>query len=278
MRARRLARSSLSERASGDRLVEVAGRLCGVHAQVQTAAELQLAVRVDGVAQADVRAALWERRALVKAWTLRGTLHLHPAGGAAALARGAARGPRLGRRGAAAWPRSRRRRHPARRSAPTRSSGPGGGLGGAGRSLPPARRARRGGRGARAEPRRGSASLRIRLLPRRLCARGRRRARGSRSRARPVDRRLAEDGRTRALREVCRRFLRTYGPARPATSASGSPRPALKVAEARALFDDLAAELEEVGVDGRPSFVLAGDRSFPPRAPRCGCCPSTTST
>ena len=54
--------------------------MCGVQAQLQTAAELQLAARVDGVTQADVRAAVWERRALVKAWTLRGTLHLHPAG------------------------------------------------------------------------------------------------------------------------------------------------------------------------------------------------------
>ena len=80
VRARRLARSSLRERAGGDRLVEVASAVCGVHAQVETAAELQLAARVDGVTQADVRAALWEQRSLVKAWTLRGTLHLHPAG------------------------------------------------------------------------------------------------------------------------------------------------------------------------------------------------------
>jgi hypothetical protein len=41
--------------------------------------ELQLAARVEGITQADVRAALWEERTLAKAWTLRGTLHLHPA-------------------------------------------------------------------------------------------------------------------------------------------------------------------------------------------------------
>src|SRR6266542_7093452 len=68
----------LSVRAA-DRLVEVAHDLGGVHAQVQASAELQLAVRVDGITQGDVREALWERRQLVKAWTLRGTLHLHPA-------------------------------------------------------------------------------------------------------------------------------------------------------------------------------------------------------
>jgi hypothetical protein len=42
-------------------------------------AELQLAARVEGITREDVRAALWERRELAKSWTLRGTLHLHPA-------------------------------------------------------------------------------------------------------------------------------------------------------------------------------------------------------
>lgn len=79
VRARRLERSWLSERASGDRLVEVTGALCGVHAQVQASAELQLAARIEGIGQDDVRTPLWERRALVKTWTVRGTLHLHPA-------------------------------------------------------------------------------------------------------------------------------------------------------------------------------------------------------
>ena len=79
VRALRLARSSLSVRASRGRLVEVVSAVCGVHAQVQAAAELQLAARVEGIEQADVRAAVWEERSLVKAWTIRGTLHLHPA-------------------------------------------------------------------------------------------------------------------------------------------------------------------------------------------------------
>ena len=42
-------------------------------------AELQLAARVEGITQADVREALWARRALAKTWTTRGTLHIHPA-------------------------------------------------------------------------------------------------------------------------------------------------------------------------------------------------------
>ena len=80
VRARRLARSHLLERAPPDRLVEVVREVGGIHAQVTGSAELQLAARVEGITQADVREALWERRELVKAWTLRGTLHLHPAG------------------------------------------------------------------------------------------------------------------------------------------------------------------------------------------------------
>lgn len=79
MRARRLARSRLTQRASPDQLVDVVRNVGGVHAQVQASAELQLAARIDGLTQQDVRDALWERRELVKAWTLRGTLHLHPA-------------------------------------------------------------------------------------------------------------------------------------------------------------------------------------------------------
>jgi len=80
VRARRLDRLSLLERASADRLIGVTHDLGGVHAQVQTSAELQLGLRIDGMAQGDLQEALWERRLLVKAWTLRGTLHLHPAG------------------------------------------------------------------------------------------------------------------------------------------------------------------------------------------------------
>ncbi len=75
----RLARSHLAERAPATRLVEVVRDVCGIHAQVMGSAELQLAARVEGVTQADVREVLWERRRLVKTWTMRGTLHIHPA-------------------------------------------------------------------------------------------------------------------------------------------------------------------------------------------------------
>jgi uncharacterized protein YcaQ len=79
VRASRLARNHLVRRAPAGRLVEVVRDVCGIHAQVMGSAELQLAARVDGITQADVREALWERRELAKTWTIRGTLHIHPA-------------------------------------------------------------------------------------------------------------------------------------------------------------------------------------------------------
>ena len=43
------------------------------------AAELALSARVRGLKQEHVRDALWKDRELVKSWTIRSTLHLHPA-------------------------------------------------------------------------------------------------------------------------------------------------------------------------------------------------------
>jgi hypothetical protein len=57
-------------------MLEVVSEVCGVHAQVQSSAELQIWARVEGVKPKDVQEALWERRALVRTWAMRGTLHL----------------------------------------------------------------------------------------------------------------------------------------------------------------------------------------------------------
>jgi hypothetical protein len=263
VRARRLARSALSERAGSDRLVEVVGAICGVHAQVQTSAELQLAARVNGIVQADVRAALWEQRALAKAWTIRGTLHLHPA------------------EELALW-------HAARRAV----------AGSADRELPewrdpagvlhPALGAAEVAavRAAVWEALDGRCLLREELAEEVVSRVGpapRERLRsgfafflgelcqgppqGSRvTLVRPdqwIDawQEFADD--RAALREVCRRFLRTYGPARPTDFAEWFGTAAFRVAETRALFDELAPELEEVDVAGRRCFVLTSDLSFP---------------
>jgi DNA glycosylase AlkZ-like len=78
--ARRLERSSLLERTPRERLLDVLYATCGVHAQLMTGAELAISARVDDVTRDEVRALLWDKRSLVKGGTIRGTLHLHPAG------------------------------------------------------------------------------------------------------------------------------------------------------------------------------------------------------
>ena len=66
-------------RAPRGRLLDVVRATCGVHAQLASGAELAISARVDDVTAADVQDALRETRELVKASTVRGTLHVHPA-------------------------------------------------------------------------------------------------------------------------------------------------------------------------------------------------------
>ena len=77
--ARRMARQALTEPATGMGPAEVAGVLCGAHAQVLSAAELSIGRRIAGATRADVQRALWEDRTLVKTFGPRGTVHLLPA-------------------------------------------------------------------------------------------------------------------------------------------------------------------------------------------------------
>jgi len=74
----RLERHHLTQRAPKKDLARVVGEIGGVQAQVMSAAELQVGVRVD-CKVADVRDALWKRKTLAKTWLMRGTLHLVPA-------------------------------------------------------------------------------------------------------------------------------------------------------------------------------------------------------
>jgi len=55
---------------------DIAGVLCGAHAQVLSAAELSIGRRIAGATRTDVRRALWEDRTLVKTFGPRGTVHL----------------------------------------------------------------------------------------------------------------------------------------------------------------------------------------------------------
>jgi hypothetical protein len=77
VRALRLRRQLLDEPADA-RPADVAAALCGVHAQVMSAAELSIGLRLAGATRRDVRHALWTERSLVKAFGPRGTVHLLP--------------------------------------------------------------------------------------------------------------------------------------------------------------------------------------------------------
>lgn len=75
---RRLGRHFLVRPAPAERMQDVVGQVCGIHAQVTASAELSLGLRLDGITREDVAAALWRDRTLVKTYGLRGTLHLFP--------------------------------------------------------------------------------------------------------------------------------------------------------------------------------------------------------
>ncbi|MFF2039272.1 winged helix DNA-binding domain-containing protein [Kitasatospora sp. NPDC058170] len=75
--ARRLARHGLAAPLPGGPAA-VAGAACGAHAQVMSAAELSIGLRMAGGTRADVRRALWEEHSLVKTFGPRGTVHLLP--------------------------------------------------------------------------------------------------------------------------------------------------------------------------------------------------------
>ena len=77
--ARRMARHALTEPVADLAPDDIAGVLCGAHAQLLGAAELSIGRRITGATRADVRRALWEERTLVKTFGPRGTVHLLPA-------------------------------------------------------------------------------------------------------------------------------------------------------------------------------------------------------
>jgi uncharacterized protein YcaQ len=74
----RLARHHLLEPGRSD-AVAVARNVCGIQAQVMTAAFLQLWTRNHALTRADIDTALWQKRSLVKTSLMRQTIHLVPA-------------------------------------------------------------------------------------------------------------------------------------------------------------------------------------------------------
>lgn len=245
VRARRLARSALTERSAS--LVEVARQTGGIHAQVQASAELQLAARVDRSSQQDVRDALWHDRTLVKAWTLRGTLHLHPADELPLWF--ATRSPR---EGLPEWPDPEGVRHPvvsAEEVAELHAA-----VWEAAGAEPLLREeladevVRRAGRKHERRLRSGFA-----FFTGELCQGP---PQGNRITLVRPDKWIGRWPRVQrgdALREVLRRFLHAYGPARPSDFREWFGRDVP--------FD--LVDVEEIDVEGHRAFVLAGDTEFP---------------
>lgn len=74
----RLKKQHLSKKGRKSDLSKVVADVCGVQAQVLSAAELGLRARIEGLHQEDVRTALWSDHILLKTWSMRGTLHILP--------------------------------------------------------------------------------------------------------------------------------------------------------------------------------------------------------
>jgi hypothetical protein len=72
----RLSQHCLTPRLPRRHFLEAASRVCGIQAQVMSAAELALWARADGLTPEEVQSALWKDRTLLKTWAMRGTLHL----------------------------------------------------------------------------------------------------------------------------------------------------------------------------------------------------------
>jgi hypothetical protein len=72
----RARRHGLLSRAPVPEALGIVSRLCGLHAQLMSSAELSLWARVAELPREWVANALWEDRTLVKTWATRGTLHL----------------------------------------------------------------------------------------------------------------------------------------------------------------------------------------------------------
>lgn len=71
----RLRRHHFIDQGEAD-LATVSQHVCGIQAQVLSAAEMALWARMHYLTQADIHSALWESRSLVKTSCMRGTLHL----------------------------------------------------------------------------------------------------------------------------------------------------------------------------------------------------------
>jgi Winged helix DNA-binding domain len=267
--ARRLGRHGLAVPFADAGPAEVVRAICGAHAQVMSAAELSLGLRIAGLTRGDVHRALWEEHSLVKTRGPRGTVHLLPARDLAMWAGALAAIP-PGRGGG--WPEEARLS-----SAQTDEI-----VAAIGDSLAD----------AELTTDELTEALAVRLgawageaieggfqttWPRWRQAEWTATVRGAMCfgppRGRKVTytnpRRLVPDFRPEkglaALAVLVKRYLHAYGPATPAHFARwlGAPR-----GWATELFGSLGDELEQVEPDGAPAWVAAGDAAVPAEPPQ----------
>ncbi|MEU0568929.1 winged helix DNA-binding domain-containing protein [Nonomuraea sp. NPDC005983] len=76
--ARRLERQALDVPSEQSSPAGIVAAMCGAHAQVLSAAELSVGLRLGGATRTHVREALWNERTLIKTHGPRGTVHLLP--------------------------------------------------------------------------------------------------------------------------------------------------------------------------------------------------------
>jgi len=268
--ARRLARHHLLD-APAAGVEEVVGSVGAIHAQVQSAAELSIGVRLAQGSRQRVRAELWETHRLVKTVGPRGTIHLVAADDLAM------------------WT-------TALSALPSRSSHPEGirltpdeteqvvaaigaalaeaGRAGAGLDLDELGAAVVAATGPWADERTVPAFQQDWARWRQaipdaaragvLCHGPTRNRRGTYADPRPWVGELAPMGEREALAAVLHRHLYAYGPATPAHVAQWLATPAGVVTE---LFESLADQLQPVALDGVAMWVSAGDTSFADQPP-----------
>ncbi|MGE5827786.1 MAG: DNA glycosylase AlkZ-like family protein, partial [Micromonosporaceae bacterium] len=76
---RRLRRHGLASPLAEGGPASAAAAMCGTHAQVLSAAEVSIGLRLAGATRTDVQHALWSEHTLIKTFGPRGTIHLLPA-------------------------------------------------------------------------------------------------------------------------------------------------------------------------------------------------------
>lgn len=74
--ALRLERHALSVPLQGARPADIVATMCGAHAQILSAAELSIGLRIVGISRAAIQHALWTEHSLIKTFGPRGTVHL----------------------------------------------------------------------------------------------------------------------------------------------------------------------------------------------------------